>query len=201
MSSPVPRLSVLVCGVPSRLASGPPCLLSLLRQAEGKPVEVLYLLDNKRRTIGAKRQALLAIARGDYVSYVDDDDAVAPDYVDRLLGAIVDVEVSPDVVVFPVKVTLNGGSEGVVEASAREPVLEPYRPGGITRRRPIQIACWRRELVVDVPFPDANAGEDDGWGDVASARVVREVRVDAVLYHYRWSAAGTEGVGGIGRRG
>lgn len=187
------RLSILVNGVPNRLSAGPPpSLASILAQASAHgDVEVLYLVDNKKRSIGEKRTALLQLARGEYVAAVDDDDDVADDYVERLLGAMA---THPDVIVFPVKASFDGIHEGVVEQSIHNPEQEPYLPGGVTRRRPIQIACWRREMVSDIPFPAVNAGEDFGWGDLASARAVTEIRVDAVLYHYRWRQSVSEAI-------
>jgi glycosyltransferase involved in cell wall biosynthesis len=183
-------LSILVSGVPSRLVAGPPAsLASLLTQAR-TDVEILYLVDNKTRTVGAKRNALMQIARGTYVSYVDDDDEVSPDYVERLAQAAASGKA--DVIVFPIRVTLDGGQEGVVEPSVKAPEQEEFKPGGITKRRPIQIACWRRELVHKIKFPDVQWGEDHLWGDKASAKVKSEWRIDAVLYHYRFSAAGSE---------
>lgn len=193
MSRPPIVLSVLVSGVPSRLASGPPAPLSALLDQAGRfdDVEVLYLVDNKRRSVGEKRNALLSIARGAYVSYVDDDDVPSGDYVSKLREA---TATGADVIVFPVRVTLNGQSEGVVEPSVREPVQEQYKPGSITKRRPIQIACWRRALVTDIRFPDVQWGEDHAWGDLASARVRSEHRVDSVLYHYKYDEAVSEAV-------
>jgi glycosyltransferase involved in cell wall biosynthesis len=49
------------------------------------PVEHLILMDNKRRTVGEKRDALLRAAKGNYVAFVDDDDFISPDYVSLIL--------------------------------------------------------------------------------------------------------------------
>ena len=40
-------------------------------------IEHLVLLDNRMRSIGAKRQALVDIARGDFIAFVDDDDDIS----------------------------------------------------------------------------------------------------------------------------
>jgi len=39
-------------------------------------------------TIGAKRNQLLHRAKGDYVAFVDDDDLVSSDYVNKVLSAV-----------------------------------------------------------------------------------------------------------------
>lgn len=177
---------MLMCGVPSRGYAGFPLTLrALLKQAHGHPVEVLYLVDNKKRTVGEKRNALLQIANGDYVSFVDDDDEISHDYVDSLLASI--ETTGADVIVFPVKVTLNGEKEGIVRPSVRVTENEQYKPGGVTLRRPIQIACWRRAVVKDVKFPDRMFGEDHLWGDAAAKLVRSETLLEKVLYHYKWN--------------
>ena len=81
-------LSILTPAVPSRFGQIEKLMLELHRQIRDLPVEHLVLLDNKRRTVGEKRDALLRAARGEYISYVDDDDYVSNDYVFSLLAAI-----------------------------------------------------------------------------------------------------------------
>ena len=85
------KLSVLIASVSSRLATKMPRIFrDLERQAKGKDAEVLVFLDDRKRSIGRKRNALVSIAQGEFVSFVDDDDRVAHDYVDRLLERIGD---------------------------------------------------------------------------------------------------------------
>ncbi len=84
--------SILICGIPERYHSVQPLLYSLLEaQAISRrpDVELLYFMDNKRRTVGAKRNALLSMAIGEYISFIDDDDEVAPNYVDKIIGTII----------------------------------------------------------------------------------------------------------------
>ena len=80
-------LSILTASIPER--SGQRAILTetIAQQIGDLPVEHLSLVDNRKRTIGAKRDALLRIARGTFVAYVDDDDTVTPDYVGSLIAA------------------------------------------------------------------------------------------------------------------
>lgn len=48
-------------------------------------IEVLVCLDNFEYTVGQKRQALLEAAKGEYISFVDDDDWVPDYYVEKIL--------------------------------------------------------------------------------------------------------------------
>jgi glycosyltransferase involved in cell wall biosynthesis len=101
------RLSILIPTLPERLTPLGPTVQSLTNQATGKDVEVLVLLDNRRRSTGAKRNALMDIARGDFVAFVDDDDRVTPDYVERLYQALV-AHPAADCIVFDVLVDHRG---------------------------------------------------------------------------------------------
>jgi len=84
MSEPL-LLSILTPAVPSRLGALDALCSELAAQIGELPVEHLVLLDNKRRTVGEKRDSLLRIARGDFVAFVDDDDKVSGDYVQAIL--------------------------------------------------------------------------------------------------------------------
>lgn len=162
-----PRLSVLVPMVPRRLASGVSTALiaELCRQAENQPVEILGLLDNKRRTLGAKRNDLLQMARGDYVAFVGDDDWVNSCYVELLLERI---ENAPDLITFQVFVS-GGGVDSVVDLY----------------ESPRDICAWNRSLVRNLRFPEVSAGEDGAWAQAAHKRVTFQAHVPHPLYYQR----------------
>ena len=61
-----------------------------LSEADRKRVEILVLTDAGRNggmIVGEKRNAMVRMARGTYVVFVDDDDRVADDYLASLLEA------------------------------------------------------------------------------------------------------------------
>ena len=58
------QLSILTPAVPKRMLQIAELCEELERQIGGQPVEHLVLIDNKRRTVGEKRDALLRAARG-----------------------------------------------------------------------------------------------------------------------------------------
>jgi len=180
-----PLLSILVLMVPSRLRA-PDVIEELTRQASGKPVEVLALYDNKTRSVGLKRQSLLSVAAGKYVVFVDDDDAVAPDYVDAILGAL---ETDPDVVSFDIELTENGGRPKRCTYGIRFATFSG--PDGY-QGKPTHTHVWRRSIATYEPFPDCNFGEDATWSRKLARHVKREVRIDRVLYYYRFDQQRSE---------
>ena len=60
-------------------------------------VEIRILSDNKEMSVGEKRNKLINMAKGEYFSFIDDDDLVSEEYVDQVLRKL---RKNPDVVTF-----------------------------------------------------------------------------------------------------
>jgi hypothetical protein len=180
-------LTICVLTLPSRIDS---CCAELARklarQTAGRPVEVLILLDNKSLTIGTKRTRLLQLARGRYISFIDDDDDISDDYVESLLKATAE---DPDCIVFEAWVTLDG-QQGRVCRYGMEfdnvDLEEEYL------RVPDQKCCFRRELVCDVPFEDISWQEDFRWAAAVRPRLNSQVRIPRILYRYQYDSLRSE---------
>lgn len=196
-----PLFSVLILGVSSRLSSsGPRIFRELERQAQGKSAEICYLIDNKCRTVGAKRNAIMKIANGDYVAFVDDDDRVALNYVSHILNALAS---RPDVVVFDVAVS-GYASLGHADKIAHYDLSFAHEnlPTEF-RRRPNHVMVWRTALARSVPFADVSRGEDDPWAAAMIARHPRlkQVRISETLYYYDFNVERSETYPGkVGKR-
>ena len=183
------KLSILVCTVPSRLTHFLPAIIQELdRQAAPFPdVEVCYFGDNKRRTVGAKRNAMLLLAQGDYVVFIDDDDKIAPNYVEKIYGAI---SQRPDVVCFGMTCSLNGGPALPVNYSAAHPCDANY-PDHYDRI-PDQKMVVRRDLALQVGFPNIQCGEDANYAARLRPLLKTEKLVPEILYNYIFSRYTTE---------
>lgn len=191
--------SILIAAIPERYHSAQPLLYSLLEAqgvARNPDVEVLYLMDNRRRSVGAKRNALLSIALGEYVSFIDDDDAVAPDYIARVMDALRRNK-GVDVVCFNQRATLM--PSGVIHECTYSLVnktreLKPTEKPNVFAWSgpPAHTMIWRRDIVGDARFPETQFGEDVAWCDVVSARAKSEHQIGgAPLYLYRFDAERT----------
>lgn len=144
-------------------------------------------MDNQRRTIGRKRNDLLALAQGEYVCFVDDDDMVTDDYVSSLLAGI---SSGADVVTFDVAVTLNGGQPFLARYS--KDFAASRKLEGLWERLPNHLMAVRREMAVQTGFPDVHVGEDADYAARLYPLLRTEHRIERVLYHYRYSDAITE---------
>lgn len=192
-----PDLSILVCGTPTRAREKAlPLIEKLEKQALFLPVEILYLLDNKKRSVGQKRQALLDIAKGKYVAYVDDDDDVGEEYIDAILSVIQAEEwtnISPDVITFDQACDI-AGSYGVVRFGLGNP-NQDFVPGHITLRNAWHVCAWKREIAQSVRFLDIMDGEDWAWAEQLCLKAQTSVHIDKVLHLYRFNPATTEATG------
>ena len=98
-------LSVLVLTLRNRVQYLSELLEKLNKQSQFKSVQILWLGDNKSLITGDKRNALLSLANGRYVTFVDDDDMISNDYIESILEAI---KTSPEVITFQVSVSRDG---------------------------------------------------------------------------------------------
>ena len=178
------KLSVLLCGVPSRIQRGlaKKIILKLDEQAKGKPVEIIYLLDNKKRTIGQKRNDLLGLAQGENVVFIDDDDDIVDVYIDSLLEGI---KLGADVVVFDVEISIQNGAYKKVIYDAAFPYDRDYKDH--YQRLPNHLMCVKREIALKVGFPEKSFGEDSDYAKRLRKHIKRQARIDKTLYYYNFS--------------
>jgi len=178
------QLSILTPTIPSRKEQLSKLSEKIAKQSNDLAVEHLSFADNRTRTIGAKRQSLLDIARGEYIAFVDDDDDIEPDYVSEILLAI---KQGPDVITFEQNSYYNGAFSKVVFGLNNRD--EPFQPNGITLRAPWHVCVWKRELVKTCQFGESNYGEDIIWSRQARARIKTSLHIDKTLCTYRHDAA------------
>jgi glycosyltransferase involved in cell wall biosynthesis len=180
-----PKLSILTPTIRGRERQ----LSFLMDSIEAKnngEVEHLVLYDNRTRSIGAKRQALVDVARGEYIAFVDDDDDVSDDYVSELLKAI---EAGADVITFHQRAIYNG-----LESEVHFGVKNqdgPFVHDGITLRAPWHVCAWKREVVAGCLFSESNYGEDLAWCKQARRRIRTGYHIPKILHTYRHDAATT----------
>ena len=162
----------------------------LIAQAEGLPVELLVLLDNRQQSTGRKRQALLDLAAGDFLACLDDDDFVSTDYVSSILEQARLVPAA-DVIAFNSEATLDSGNPFTVRTSITFENEQVRQEGGrwvdITRK-PWHWCAWSRRLARRATFPDTCVDDDWAWVGQMLPMALVEARVDRVLHFYRFSS-------------
>ncbi len=155
------------------------------------PVEILALFDNRQRSTGRKRQALLEIAQGHFVTCLDDDDGVADSYVYDVLHAIGDSNPEPDVIVFNSQSSLNGEEPFVVRTGVEFENEQCFKQDGKwadIRRKPWHWCVWNRKLAMKSSFPDGYIDDDWYWVRQMLPLVKNQVRIDKVLHFYQYNS-------------
>ena len=169
-------------------------------------VEIISLMDNKSLHIWEKRNALMAIARGTHITWLDDDDDVSDDYVSRLTETIYE-NPNADVISFDQMCYLNG-TEAKVFAKMGNPhedvLRDPTNPSRYldTLRPPYHWCCWKTSLALSESFRASfshgdrgQSTEDIDWLRRLYPRVQESVYLQGEYLHiYRWSLETTESV-------
>ena len=174
------KLSILTPSIPSRKEQLSKLQEKIANQIGDLPVEHLVFSDNRTRTIGAKRQALLDIARGEYIAFIDDDDDIEPDYIASILDAI---RSKADVITFEEHCYYNGLYSKRVYGLNNPDIA--FTPNGITLRAPWHICVWKRQLVKSCQFGECNYGEDIIWSRQARKKIRSGFHIDKILCTYR----------------
>ncbi|WLR44055.1 glycosyltransferase family A protein [Bacillus carboniphilus] len=173
-------LSILIPSIPERMTHLARTVCELERQAKNKPVEILVLLDNKKRTTGSKRSSLIQQAQGEFISFVDDDDRIATDYVDELLH-VINKNPQADCINFLVEVDIAGLSRKKTKYHSS---LTYSEDENFYYRKPNHIMCYARRIASQYKFPDTSYGEDDRWAHQVCHLIRSEEVIDKVLYYY-----------------
>jgi glycosyltransferase involved in cell wall biosynthesis len=176
------KLSILTPSIPSRADRLARLSASIANQIGDLPVEHLVFIDNKRRTIGEKRDNLLRLANGEFIAFVDDDDAIRPGYVEELLKAI---EGGPDVITFEQDAYFDGVRHHVRFGHGMQ--NDELNREATTQRAAWHVCAWRRTVALRSRFPWIQYGEDWAFCVPLNKMDLVEVHIPKVLheYHYR----------------
>lgn len=173
-------LSILICHLKERKLLLDRLMKRVESQIVGMPVEILIEADSGEMTTGAKRNILLSKATGSYICFVDDDDMVCPEYCEKIITAL---KTNPDCTSLC----------GVLYRDHMEPRLffhsikngqkwfekdrHYYRPAN-------HLNAVRRDLALQVKFPDITHGEDRVYSEKLFPLLKTEAAIDGVIYEY-----------------
>lgn len=171
-------LSILICSMGKR-KSLLDRLLNCIRPQLTKEVEVIIDTDDGELTIGAKRNALIDSAVGEYVAFIDDDDLVSDDYVSKILNAL---ESKPDSCGFQAIITTNGGNAKPVYYSMKYTkwIDEPDAYYRSTQH----LSPIKREITTKVRYPDTSFCEDRIYSEDLHVWIETEVIIHGAIYFY-----------------
>jgi glycosyltransferase involved in cell wall biosynthesis len=170
----------------------------LLIQVENRPdIEILGLFDNKKRSVGQKRNELLRMAQGEFLTFIDDDDDIPHDYIAAIMDCLYKNHTA-DCVVFNCITTINGDPKQRTfsKYSIQYEYGQVPDPTGEYqyqwRGKPAHTMVWKAEIAKRHLYKDANYGEDVDWVVRACQEIKNEVYLDKVLYFYNFNQNTTE---------
>ena len=172
------RLSILTATMHER--NGVFRNLAKVLKAQSTPeVEMLAICDNGELSIGAKRNQLLEAAKGDYVCFVDDDDMISPFYIRGILTAIQD---NPDCVGIEGIITMNKiGPKKFVHSLQ---YTDWFEENDIYYRCPNHLNPIKREIALDIKFPETSWQEDQDFSMRLKGKLKTEVFIRGPIYFY-----------------
>ena len=190
------QLSILIPSIPSRWARAQKLYTKISAMCEGKDIEVLLFMDNKKRTVGGKRDALVQMSKGKYFMFVDDDDDLVS--VDEIYQATFqDVDVitfkqlcaNNDAHKTTFVVTFGIGNENEIKkGSTFGTYLDCKRP-------PYHVCAWNQKFKVH-RYPEISYGEDWVWVQKCLPEAKTEVFIDKILHRYDYDQNVSEAPGG-----
>ena len=203
---PVPandiKFSILILSIPSRIESMTVAMNHLQEQADatgqGKAVEILVLLDNRSKSISEKRNDLLQMARGKYIAFLDDDDAVNKEYVSKIMQAI-DFNDGVDCISFNQWCSINGEPMDV-HFGIGNPHGQLWRDDegflGDIKRPPYHMCVWKRDIAQSEDFravhgANGQSTEDIDWLLRIYPKIQTEHHIDDSLHGYIYSSETT----------
>jgi hypothetical protein len=181
------KLSILICTIKGRENQFQALLGTIKKQLlieHMQEVELLTKIDNKEISVGAKREALLNCAKGDYVVFIDDDDSVADDYIEQILKAI---QHNPDCIGFKIECNMEGIKHKAIASNIYDDWCENV--DGFKYCRTIYHKTpVRREIALQIGFKDMRFGEDYDYSKrlKASGLLKKEYFIDKYLYFYNY---------------
>jgi len=192
------KLSILVPTVPSRIELFYVKIMKeLLRQIEPykNKIELISLFDNKKRSIGKKRQEMINLAQGEYIVFIDDDDRISDDYISQIMITLSE-NPDTDCVVFDSICRVNGGINKLCKYGI-EFEYGDINDGLEWRGKPAHTMVYVASIVKQHQYTDMTNGEDYDWVKRAYLDIKNQARIDKVLYYYDAEYATLSETGGL----
>ncbi len=194
-----PILSILIPSIPKRKLPLETIFLELYRQNQYMKdvhptlgnIELLYndgpaFLDGGL-SIGKKREELVMRATGKYLCFCDDDEDIAPNYIETLVRLC---QQDKDVCTF--KALFKDDNYWSVIDMSIYYNDEEATPDREVKRNLWQVCPIRSSIAKKHSFPDINYDEDTRWLEKVRVDVKSEAKTNAILLQYNHSSKTSE---------
>ncbi len=182
------QLSILIPSIPSRFEKAQSLYQKISSLVGEKDIEILMLTDNKKRTIGEKREALKNASNGKYFMFVDDDDDLL-DIEDLYNATFQDV----DVITFK-QLCLNADKSTFTVTFGLRNDIEHLSVDGRyldCKRPPFHICAWNVKFK-NYEYPSVSYAEDWGWLQQVLPLAKTELHIPKIVHSYNFDPKITE---------
>jgi hypothetical protein len=138
-------------------------------------------------SIGKKRDSLVRRATGKYLNFLDDDEDMAPNYVETLVRLC---QSDADVITFR-SFCKNDFYWSVVDMRLGNP-NEEATPDRIVKRNAWHVCPVKSEYAKLYQFEDSNYGEDWQWFEKVLKHCKTEAHTDQIIHQYNHSSKTSE---------
>lgn len=184
------KWSILVCSYKGNefiLANLLDTLRSQIDKAGYDDIEVLVVYDYGEMEIGEKRNLLMGLANGEYISFIDDDDTPDEKYIEFIYPQL-NKAGAPDLLTFGIQVQDENPPHETFKSIFQDwDNLSGdgyFTEEGDWRGIPSHFHVWKRKFVERVRFPSTSWREDLDWMRRAKYAVnVTEDISDILLYY------------------
>lgn len=181
-----PKLSILIPTVGERDDRFKKLVETLSPQVQKHKgrVEVVVFWNNFDTPLAEIRQALVNEARGEYISFIDDDDSVPEYYCDRILAA---TKTRPDYIGWRMQLWFNGQKMKPTYHSIE--YTEWSDDGDGYYRNASHLNPVKRSIALQVPFHQGDdkfygTAEDYSWSQRVAPLLKTEEYIEDVMYFY-----------------
>ena len=194
------KLSILIPTLPQRkkmfniLRKNLTAQIDFVHSTHHSLGQVEILFDSSKKflkgglSVGAKRDALKCRATGEYLVFVDDDDMIAPNYLESILRLM---ESNPDIITFR-SLYKSSTYWGIVDMNLNHAENEQMNDSTIVKRQPFHVCPIRTSIAQQHSFPDINNAEDWGWMVKVLTDCKTQSHSDQILHQYNEFASVSE---------
>jgi cellulose synthase/poly-beta-1,6-N-acetylglucosamine synthase-like glycosyltransferase len=149
----------------------------------GQEIEILFFEDNRKHSIGHKRNWLIEQAVGKYIMFVDDDDDVSYDFIEKIYEGLL---TDPDCISLVGIITFSGNNPKQFIHSIK--YNKYFEKDNVYFRPPNHLNPIRRDIAVKFPFKEINFAEDTDYAmRICNAGLLKkEYEISKPYYYYKF---------------
>ena len=147
-------------------------------------------IEQQNKGQASARNAGIRVAEGDYIAFVDGDDYIHENYLEKLLQLILN-EKADISMCSAIRVWEDGREQANLATTAHNMIYTDIHSFLLEMGFSVWNKLYRKSLLEGISFPDGIKYEDFAWLPQVVLRANRIVSTDEPLYYYLWRTGST----------